>query len=238
MIIFFIAYLTLISYTGPSPPLKKHKAGLASVFAKLSGGFRDQGTVDTPDQKFKKELDRYEVLPHVSIDDDVLVWWNDHESSFPLLRKFARKYLAVLATSTPSERVFSTGGRVISDHRICLTGEHADQLIFLAMNKQIVPKPKWRIIIKRNIIKYIVLKFRNWLAFLLFVAFRQLTNSNDPPCTSFPKFTSGKLPNSLRYNAIFSVFSSLFHRLNCYNQRTVYFDYSKTEKTVPYSIKK
>lgn len=124
---------------------EKHKAGLASVFAKLSGGFRgDQGTIDTPEQKFKKELDRYEAQQHhISIDDDVLVWWKDHEISFPFLSKMARKYLAVLATSTPSERVFSTGGRVISDQRICLTGEHADQLIFLAMNTKIVPKPNY-----------------------------------------------------------------------------------------------
>lgn len=115
---------------------------MASVFAKLSGGLHEQGPADTPDQKFKNELDRYQAQPDVSIDDEVLMWWKDRESTFPLLSNLARKYLAVLATSTPSERVFSTGGRVISDQRTCLTGDHADKLIFLTMNKKIVPVPK------------------------------------------------------------------------------------------------
>ena len=36
-----------------------------------------------------------------------------------------------VATSAPSERLFSTTGNVITDKRNRLTSEHADQLIFL-----------------------------------------------------------------------------------------------------------
>uniref|UniRef100_A0A146KPU4 Zinc finger BED domain-containing protein 1 n=1 Tax=Lygus hesperus TaxID=30085 RepID=A0A146KPU4_LYGHE len=128
----------------PLPPAKKQKAGLASVFAKLSGQNVDQGGVEieTPERRFRNELARYNALPPVFIDDDILVWWRDHSLSFPCVSKLAKKYLCAVATSTPSERVFSAGGRVITDQRTCLTGEHADQLIFLSMNKKTVPRPK------------------------------------------------------------------------------------------------
>lgn len=58
------------------------------------------------------------------------MWWKERNATFPLMANFAIKYLTVMPTSAPSERVFSAGGRVISDQRTCLTGEHADKLIF------------------------------------------------------------------------------------------------------------
>ena len=42
----------------------------------------------------------------------------------------ARKYLAVPATSTPSERAFSIAGCVINKKRACLLPENVNMLIF------------------------------------------------------------------------------------------------------------
>lgn len=53
----------------------------------------------------------------------------------------AKKAMTVQATSVASERIFSKGGCVLTDHRVSLTNEHASQLIFLTMNKDYVSKP-------------------------------------------------------------------------------------------------
>ncbi|KAK3928963.1 Putative AC9 transposase [Frankliniella fusca] len=97
-------------------------------------------TAPTQRVLLKREMDRFELLT-VEKDDDILAWWKVHEGTFPILSKLARKYLAVPATSTESERLFSQAGLVISYLRTCLTGEHAEQLIFLPRNKDFVPKP-------------------------------------------------------------------------------------------------
>ena len=39
--------------------------------------------------------------------NDVMEWWSDNEEKFPNIAKLARKYLAIPASSAPSERVFS-----------------------------------------------------------------------------------------------------------------------------------
>ena len=38
---------------------------------------------------------------------DPLAWWKMHDGQFPPIAKLARKYLAIPASSAPSERVFS-----------------------------------------------------------------------------------------------------------------------------------
>ena len=42
----------------------------------------------------------------------------------------AKKIMTVQATSVASERIFSEGGCVLTDHRSSLTNEHASQIIF------------------------------------------------------------------------------------------------------------
>jgi len=121
---------------------------MGALFAKLSSytGSSTSSTTDaepdaeTPRERLKREMVQYEQL-NVEKDADILIWWKVLEPNFPLLSKFSRKYLAVPATSTESERLYSLAGLVISYLRTCLTGEHAEWLIFLGMNKDYVPKP-------------------------------------------------------------------------------------------------
>jgi hypothetical protein len=49
--------------------------------------------------------------------------------------------MTVQATSVVSERIFSKGGCVLTDHRSPVTNEHASQLIFLSANKDYIAKP-------------------------------------------------------------------------------------------------
>lgn len=50
--------------------------------------------------------------------DDPLNWWKAREMIYPRLAKLAKKYLSIVGTSVPSERVFSKAGQVVSDLRI------------------------------------------------------------------------------------------------------------------------
>ena len=46
-----------------------------------------------------------------------LKWWAQHVSKFPYVAKLSKKYLAIPATSTASERVFSTAGNIVNKKR-------------------------------------------------------------------------------------------------------------------------
>lgn len=58
-----------------------------------------------------------------------LKYWQNYSQS--PLSKLAKRYLTIIATSVPSERLFSRAGNIITDLRNRLTGEHLQQLLFL-----------------------------------------------------------------------------------------------------------
>ena len=64
----------------------------------------------------------------IKIDDSPMQFWNRTDS---LLSKLAKKYLAVIATSVPSERLFSKAGKIMTEARNRLSGEHLQYLLFL-----------------------------------------------------------------------------------------------------------
>ncbi|CAG8707037.1 4288_t:CDS:2, partial [Racocetra persica] len=55
----------------------------------------------------QNEPDEYLAVPQIPFGSDPFAWWNMNKDRFPTLSKLARIYLAVSATSTPSERLFS-----------------------------------------------------------------------------------------------------------------------------------
>ena len=67
-----------------------------------------------------------------------LKWWEANEKKYPKLSNLARKFLCIPATSTPSERVFSTAGNIVRAKRSCLSSENIDILVFLYENKNVV----------------------------------------------------------------------------------------------------
>jgi zinc finger BED domain-containing protein 1 (E3 SUMO-protein ligase ZBED1) len=62
----------------------------------------------------KDELTRYNEIPtqKINIKSDPFEWWRIHSLQFPILASMARDYLAIPATSVPSERLFSDAGKV------------------------------------------------------------------------------------------------------------------------------
>lgn len=65
----------------------------------------------------------------INITECPLKYWQSH--SYSPLAKLAKRYLTIIATSVPSERLFSRAGNIINNLRNRLTGQHLQQLLFL-----------------------------------------------------------------------------------------------------------
>ena len=68
-----------------------------------------------------------EAVPFVN----VLEWWEVHESQLPMMATLVKNILCVPATSTPSERMFSKAGNLITKKRASLKPKKVDMMLFL-----------------------------------------------------------------------------------------------------------
>lgn len=123
-----------------NPPAAKAKKKTLASFFKKTTSTTSAASFD-PMVQFREavaaELNAYIYMPCVDHEEDPLKWWNSHRINFPRLCKLAQKYLCIQATSSASERAFSTSGNVVTDHRSCLKPDKVDMLVFLAKNLSI-----------------------------------------------------------------------------------------------------
>ncbi len=112
------------------PPAKKRK--LSSWLKEAKG----TGTSSplTADQKVQKEIEDYLLAPALDSESNPLGWWKIHAGDFPIMAKVAQKYLCICASSSASERVFSTSGQIVSKRRSALKPDKVNMLVFLARN--------------------------------------------------------------------------------------------------------
>lgn len=80
------------------------------------------------------EVNEYLALKEISIESDPLVWWYGQQEQFPVLSKLAKKYLAVYACSTSSERLFSDAGNLLTPKRTRMSPKLFKKIIFLKRN--------------------------------------------------------------------------------------------------------
>jgi hypothetical protein len=73
-------------------------------------------------------------LEQNSVATDALPYWRINRKKFPKMSQLAKKILAIPATSTPSERVFSTCGVILTDRRCRLSSTSLEMLLFLKYN--------------------------------------------------------------------------------------------------------
>jgi len=73
---------------------------------------------------------------------DYLTEGNFPAEMLPVLSKLARLYLAIPATSTQSERVFSASGRVCSSSRSTLEPGKVEGLVIINKNKTLLKEYK------------------------------------------------------------------------------------------------
>ena len=92
------------------------------------------GSGMSPLEKAKNEMTMYLQYPQLDIADCPLGWWKKEAVHLPMLSTLAKKFLCICATSVSSERVFSTGGNIVTSKRNSLEPHVVDQLIFLAKN--------------------------------------------------------------------------------------------------------
>lgn len=91
--------------------------------------------VEEPDdaKAARNEVERY-LSDGFEKGEAVLSWWGQREAVYPRVSQLARKYLAIPASSVPSERVFSLAGNIVSKKRAALSAENVDMFIFLKKN--------------------------------------------------------------------------------------------------------
>uniref|UniRef100_A0A672MZ58 HAT C-terminal dimerisation domain-containing protein n=1 Tax=Sinocyclocheilus grahami TaxID=75366 RepID=A0A672MZ58_SINGR len=108
-------------------PAKKTKSDLKRLLTSIRGKNSEHGEGSSS----REEGAVYEKMPEISAEEDPLTWWRTHETTLPHLAQFAKKYLCISASSSASERVFSTSGLICNARRARLTEEHIDMLVFL-----------------------------------------------------------------------------------------------------------
>ncbi|XP_073708964.1 E3 SUMO-protein ligase ZBED1-like [Garra rufa] len=126
---------TTVPSTQPSLlPVEKKRKTLGSFFKAAKGNEAAASSSDSQENDVDMELGSYLLTRNIDSEDDPLVWWNENKGQYPKLSLLARKYLCITATSSPSERVFSTGGNIVTCLRSSLKPENVDRLVFLAKN--------------------------------------------------------------------------------------------------------
>ena len=77
------------------------------------------------------EVQQYLRIPNIDRHDDPLQWWKDNIATLSKMEKTVRKYLTILATSVPSERLFSKAGELVSTKRSSIKPKNVNMLLFL-----------------------------------------------------------------------------------------------------------
>ncbi|XP_067303173.1 E3 SUMO-protein ligase ZBED1-like [Pseudorasbora parva] len=116
----------------PEPSRKKMTLG--SMLQKKADAMAGPVGIGTAEDRVGAEITAYCLEPVTQGDEDPLLWWKNAAGRFPKMSRVARKYLCVCATSTPSERVFSTAGKVVGPQRALLKPDKVNMLVFLAKN--------------------------------------------------------------------------------------------------------
>ena len=97
--------------------------------------------------QLKKEMEFFEASVGMEVlkpDGDRLDWWRKHEKMMPLLSKVAKQVLGIPCSSAKSERVFSTGGMMVSKKRHRLKSERVENLLVIKENRKLVEEFKER----------------------------------------------------------------------------------------------
>jgi len=90
---------------------------------------KTQFTQDKSDE-IPTDLKHYLNQPVIALNKDPMNYWFN-KSIYPSLRMIAEQYLPIVATSVPSERLFSETGNIITENRSRVSPKHLQNLLFL-----------------------------------------------------------------------------------------------------------
>ena len=80
------------------------------------------------------EVEEYLKEDNISFIQCPFNWWLNKKDKYPILAKMARIHLSIPATSTPSERLFSDAGNLLSAKRSRMNSELFQRIMFLKRN--------------------------------------------------------------------------------------------------------
>eukprot|EP00656_Telonema_subtile_P020365 TRINITY_DN2148_c0_g1_i2.p1 TRINITY_DN2148_c0_g1~~TRINITY_DN2148_c0_g1_i2.p1 ORF type:complete len:402 (+),score=71.80 TRINITY_DN2148_c0_g1_i2:151-1356(+) len=117
--------------TGPGTAgLASHMKKSIAINAASFLGREHECNSDSEEDEDEDEWDKYVRLPQISINEDVLTWWKEHESEFPHVAKMAQQVLGCPACSSGVERLFSKAGRNHSKLQGSLKGSSMRDIMF------------------------------------------------------------------------------------------------------------
>lgn len=91
-------------------------------------------SLDIEEESVQAEVEDYLNLAPIGLNNDPLNWWKLYSTKFPFLSELSKIYLAIPATSTPSERLFSDAGNLLTTKRTRILPELFKRMIFLKKN--------------------------------------------------------------------------------------------------------
>lgn len=71
---------------------------------------------------------------------DPLLWWKERQKIYPWIATLAKKYLSIIATYFPCERIFSKAGQIVTARRNRLKAKVVEHILFLHCNTNIYKK--------------------------------------------------------------------------------------------------
>ena len=89
-----------LEWEGQLPPPPKKRKGLCMD---IDG---DSEELENGDTQAEREFKSFEAERKLDPNEDPFTWWISLKAKYLLLSQITRKYLAVMDTSTPAERVF------------------------------------------------------------------------------------------------------------------------------------
>lgn len=114
----------------PSPTLSENTFSTIIYQPKLFAIFdkQDQSQISI------NEVAEYLKEEKIKFSQNPFEWWANKKSKYPILSRLARIYLAVPATSTPSERLFSNAKNLLTAKRSRINAKLFKYIIFLKRN--------------------------------------------------------------------------------------------------------
>ena len=118
-----------------SRPSSNESSSLSlSPTSRLLKQARNKRLNENAGSKLESEMLQYESFSLAPRMGNILYWWKSHASILPLLSKIARIVLAIPSSSAKSERVFSTGGIMVTAKRNSLGPDRVECLIVIKEN--------------------------------------------------------------------------------------------------------
>ncbi|XP_057706031.1 E3 SUMO-protein ligase ZBED1-like [Corythoichthys intestinalis] len=119
----------------------KYGSLLKSMLGSSSDSSSDEEEEDEDEQLsqvVQREVMQYFGEQPLSKRENPLLWWRTNAARYPTLAKLAKCFLAIPATSTPSERLFSNTANFASKRKASISNEHVDMLTFLHCNHMLL----------------------------------------------------------------------------------------------------